>query len=105
MIPEFLALIEAKPRVRAEHEIFRGLRQLKQANEQPFWLTFGLQVYLDIRHILEEDVDRGFQDLYREDQLIKESVNRVLTFHREMGIEGFADETLRKVLDVLTIWT
>jgi hypothetical protein len=105
MIPEFLALIEAKSRVRAEHEIFRGLRQLKQTNEQPFWLTFGLQVYLDIRHILEEDVDQGFQDLCREAQLIKKSVNRVLTFHREMGVEGFADETLRKVSDVLTIWT
>jgi hypothetical protein len=91
MIPEFLALIEAKSRVRAEHEIFRGLRQLKQTNEQPFWLTFGLQVYLDIRHILEEDVDQGFQDLCREAQLIKKSVNRVLTFHREMGVEGFAD--------------
>ena len=105
MIPEFLALIEAKSRVRAEHEIFRGLRQLKQTNEQPFWLTFGLQVYIDLRHILEEDVDRGFQDLYREAQLIKTSVNRVLTFHREIGIEGFADKTLEKVSDLITMWT
>ena len=88
MLPEFFALIDATPRVRAEHEVFRGLRRLK----------------LDIRNILGEDVDRGFKDLCREARPITNSINRLLGFHREMRAEGLADKFLREVSDEITNW-
>ena len=86
MLPEVFELIQVRPRVQTEHELFRGLRQLKLENEQPFWLTFAFQFYLDMRHILRGRVDQGFKDLCREARLITNSVNKVLNFHREMGI-------------------
>jgi hypothetical protein len=104
MLPEFFALIHATPRVRAEHEVFRGLRRLKMDKKQPFWLTFGFQVYMDIRHILGENVDQGFKNLCRGAQPIINSIDRLLDFHREMGAEGPADETLGHIADEITDW-
>lgn len=104
ILPEFFALIKATPRVRAEHEVFRGLRQLNMDKKQPFWLTFGFQIYLDIRHILGENVDRGFKDLCQEAQPVANSTNRLLEFHREMGVVGLADRVLRQVSEDITDW-
>ena len=68
------------------------------------WLTFGFQIYLDIRHILGENVDRGFKDLCQEAQPVANSTNRLLEFHREMGVVGLADRVLRQVSEDITDW-
>lgn len=102
ILPEFLALIRAVPPVQAEHELFRGLRQLREEESQPFWLDFAFQVYLDMRHILCEGVDQGFRDMCRETQLIKSSVDRALDFHSEMGIQEPTSNVLRELSDRIT---
>lgn len=104
MLPEFFALIHASSQVQAEHELFRGLRQLMVDKERPFWLTFSFQIYLNIRHILREGVDQGFQDLCREGQLIKMSIDRSLDFHRKMGVQGPANKVLRQLSDTIADW-
>jgi hypothetical protein len=102
ILPEFLALIRATPPVQAEHELFRGLRQLREEKKQPFWLDFAFQVYLDMRHILCEGVDQGFRDMCRETQLIKSSVDRALDFHHEMGVQEPTSGLLRQLSDRIT---
>ena len=105
ILPEFVELIQAQPCVQAEHELFRGLRHLDADKKQPFWLTFAFQVYLDIRHILREDVDRGFKDLCRSAQPIAASIDSVLTFNREAGFHTAADRSLKHLSDTIAFWT
>lgn len=104
LIPEFFALIDALPEVQGEHELFRGLGQLKKDKKQTFTLTFAFQAYLEIRHILRESVDQGFQDLRREGQLLKKSINRVLDLHREMGSQGPDDNFLQSLSYTIEDW-
>jgi hypothetical protein len=95
ILPEFFELVHAQPRVQAEHELFRGLRHVVTDKEQSFWLTFAFQVYLDIQHILCENVDRGFKDLCQGAQPIADSVDRILTFNRQMGLHTAVDKSMK----------
>lgn len=107
VLPEYYALILQTPRLQAEQEIVRGLRQLLSSKKQVFWLTFGIQVLLDIRHILRRDVVRGFDDLCRETRAMISSINRTIDFHRQVGMRKFSrssDNTLSETLGLLGRW-
>lgn len=104
MLPEFFELVRAQSRVQAEHELFRGLRHLLMVKEQPFWLTFAFQAYLDIRHILRENVDRGFKDLCRGSRPIAKSIDRLLTINRETGLHTAADNSMKHLSDTIGYW-
>ena len=46
----------------AEDELGKGLRKLQLTGNIPTWLVFALQSFLDIHHILRDEVDRPFID-------------------------------------------
>jgi hypothetical protein len=105
ILPEFFELVHAQPRVQAEHELFRGLRHVVTDKEQPFWLTFAFQVYLDIRHILRENVDRGFKDLCRGAQPIADSIDRILTLNRQTDLHTAVDKSMKHLSATIGFWT
>ncbi|SMY26729.1 unnamed protein product [Zymoseptoria tritici ST99CH_1A5] len=109
IIPELQLLVIRCPRgVQAEHEILRGMRELVQRKEPILWVTFAFQLYLDIRHILRENVVCAYDDFMQSTQAIKDNVSKVLAFHADAKVRGnneILDQEMKEALDVITYWT
>lgn len=65
-------------------EITEGLREVTRTRNVRLWAVFGLQIQLDIHHILGLDATRGLQELHTTAKRIKEMVAAHLYFHNEM---------------------
>jgi hypothetical protein len=106
ILPELYALVLRSPQLRAQHEIISALRHIVLRKDQSCWVTFSMQLLLDIRHILRENIGRGLQDLRRGGRSIMASIKMTLDFHREMKMAEFAhhDKSLREVIDIVDRW-
>lgn len=89
-----------------EDEFTRGLRRMFDKRELPLWLAFAGQVYLNIHHVLCDDVQRGFKEFRRFAKLTESSIRQNLDFHSDLRIEGWpkrndqAFEELLRFIDV-----
>ncbi|KAL1963061.1 hypothetical protein VTN77DRAFT_8707 [Rasamsonia byssochlamydoides] len=102
ILPEFSVLCKGTDRVPAEDELTRGLRMMFKTHKIPLWLVFAAQVFLDIHHVLREDIDRGFSDLCTSASLISASIEETLKFHAKLRVETWPpsnDRVLRDILD------
>ena len=105
--PELAVLLRGFGQVQAEHQLLRGLRELTRRKEPVFWLTFALQVFLDIRHV-RENVALAFTDLRHGADLITKSIKEFLEFHDESAVFTHSDTNswaLREVLNLVGRWT
>jgi hypothetical protein len=109
VIPEYLVLACRDTKaIQAEHNIIRGLRILFQERTLPRWLEFGLQIYLDIRRILGENVTRGFAHLRREVRTISTRIETVLAADPQLSPDKSSSSihtSLSNVLDLVHRWT
>lgn len=99
---ELFFLATAKDLPFAEDEITRGIRQLTDTTELSMWLIFAFQIFLDIRHILRDDISRGWQDLQKAAGHIRVGIKQVLAYHdnpkdRQDGLidHGLLQHTLK----------
>lgn len=74
-LPDFCLICKGTDQALAEDELIRGLRAMFEKRE--IWLVFAAQVFLDIHHVLREDVGRGYADLVQSAQLISHSILEV----------------------------
>jgi hypothetical protein len=65
-----------------------------------------MQLLLDIRHILRENVGRGLQDLRRDGRSITASIKTSIEFHQNMNMAKHAhnDKHLREMIDLVDRW-
>ena len=96
-------------------EIREGLRYVTRTKSIRLWIVFGLQIQLDIHHILGKsppclkqdcidpflgfDATRGFQELHSSAKHIKEMLAAHLHFHNKMG--GHLPEAMLCKIDVI----
>lgn len=59
----------------AEDELQRGIVEMLESRKIPIWLIFACQVFLDIRYILEADVDRAHHELIATGVRIRRGLN------------------------------
>jgi len=106
ILPELYALVLRSPRLQAQHEIINALRYVVLRKRQCCWVTFAMQLLLDIRHILGENISRGLQDLRRGGRSITASIKTTIDFHQNMGMAEHAhnDKHLREVIDLVDRW-
>jgi hypothetical protein len=112
VLPELCTLIRATTthceRLHAEHEILRAMRYLLSCKKQTLWVTFAFQVFLDIRHIMREDITWAFGDLCRGSKLITSNIEEILQFSVDVGVAHLSrnqDQVLNQVLDQVRRWT
>jgi hypothetical protein len=74
-------------KVPAEDELQRGTIEMLESRKLPLWLVFACQIFLDVRYILEEDVDRAQQEL----TALGEQVEEILDDFRERGSKNQPD--------------
>ncbi|PVH87784.1 hypothetical protein DL98DRAFT_509345 [Cadophora sp. DSE1049] len=65
ILPEFCFISKCDVRMFAKDELTRGLANLALTKEMPVWLIFATTIFLDIHHILREQVNRGLIELHR----------------------------------------
>ena len=96
-------------------EITEGLRYVTRTKSIRLWIILGLQIQLDIHHILGNcppcvkqdgidrflgfDAARGFQELHSSAKRIKEMLTAHLHFHNKMG--GHLPEPMLCKIDVI----
>lgn len=49
----------AKTECFAEDELIRGVREMAPGKKSPLWLTFAVQNFLDIQHVMGPQASRG----------------------------------------------
>ncbi|KAI4607796.1 hypothetical protein J4E80_009537 [Alternaria sp. BMP 0032] len=79
-----------------EDEVTRGIRHMFRVRKIPFWVTFAMQILLDINDLPEGSVGNPYNDLRREVtktsiilQEIKTHPNRLVDVHREGDFKAF----------------
>lgn len=79
----YLAITElGASRMPAEDELTSALRLMMETKRIPLCLIFAAQVYLDIHHVMRQDIERGFVTLSHAAKLIEASINQNLDFHK-----------------------
>ncbi|KAI8965245.1 hypothetical protein F5Y11DRAFT_22587 [Daldinia sp. FL1419] len=72
-----------------EDEFLRGIKELASTKSVPFYLVFAAQVFLDIHHILRENVDWGFVTLQRNLQFWDRELTEHFEFHASLKIDNW----------------
>lgn len=85
-------------------ELHLGMQDLYFRKKITFHFLFALQVFLDINHIFEEDIEMGFQDMRRQLEWMKSDISAQLVFHQDPHIKNHlapANKRLRELKEEL----
>jgi hypothetical protein len=107
VLSDFCYMCMGTESVPAEDELIRGLRETFKSKKIPIWLAFAAQVFLDIHHVLREDVDRAFGELFTTGRAAHGAISRSLEFHSTLRVETWPrsnDEALKGVLAMIQNW-
>lgn len=108
LIPEYCIFLKNCSKVQAEHGLIHGLREQMQQDRPLFWLAFAIQIFVDIRKILETDTTRAFEDLRRGASSIRQSIKEVLGSEKEVSgkpLPDFTDKSLEAVVELMDRYT
>lgn len=70
----------------AEDELIRGFRHMAPGKDIPLCLVFAAQCFLDVQHVLEEDVSRAHEQLVKTATGVRASIQQNMKFHESLRI-------------------
>ena len=82
IFPYFDILARSGPSRPQDDEITCGLHASFKDRTIPLWLTFALHVFLDVHHILGNQIQRGFLELQTTAEGIYKSIQDILAFQQ-----------------------
>ncbi|EQB44956.1 hypothetical protein CGLO_16239 [Colletotrichum gloeosporioides Cg-14] len=100
---ELMAIIRTVPNWPVEDEFLRGMREMEDTKKIPFYLVFAAQTYLDIHHILRDDVERGFFQMSNETNIMRNNLKSHLEFHQNLKIDGWTAKHDRALKDTESV--
>ncbi|KAI8242879.1 hypothetical protein K4K53_003506 [Colletotrichum sp. SAR 10_77] len=100
---ELMTIIRTVPNWPVEDEFLRGMREMEDTKKIPFYLVFAAQTYLDIHHILRDDVERGFFQMSDETNIMRNNLNSHLEFHQSLKIDGWTAKHDRALKDTESV--
>jgi hypothetical protein len=84
-------------------ELLDGFRLLFTEKTVPTWVTFSAQIYLDIHHVLGQDIGRGFTELQRSGAEAISTLNEYFatsqTFYAWTSYDEAIVDNIRKFVD------
>lgn len=107
LLPELLVLFHGTERTQAEDEFTRGFRIFSKTKEVPLWLAFAATLFLDIHHILRDEVDFCFKRLADTADYVVKSINQILEFHSDLKVENWPaqnDEVMKAFAAEIKYW-
>ncbi|KAF4877788.1 hypothetical protein CGCSCA1_v003190 [Colletotrichum siamense] len=100
---ELMTIIRTVPNWPVEDEFLRGMREMDETKKIPFYLVFAAQTYLDIHHILRDDVERGFFQMSDETSIMRNNLKSHLEFHQSLKIDGWTAKHDRALKDTESV--
>ncbi|THY50224.1 hypothetical protein D6C97_07087 [Aureobasidium pullulans] len=91
----------------AEDELIRGVREMAPGKKVPLWLTFAVQSFLDVQHVMGPHVAQGIVDLQTAARHIGASLNQNFKFHEKLRINTWDvhnDRVLKQIQNIITTW-
>ncbi|KAF1989571.1 hypothetical protein K402DRAFT_390531 [Aulographum hederae CBS 113979] len=109
VLPDFCFLIEVTKgsHIPGEDEFTRLLRDFYKTKTVSLPLAFAAQVFLDIQHILRDEVARGYVELCMDAKNIETTINQNLGFHENLRIENWPkqnDQVMRDITRRIQTW-
>ncbi|EXJ93620.1 hypothetical protein A1O1_02012 [Capronia coronata CBS 617.96] len=104
ILPDFSLLSFSPRRSATDDELTRGLCQAFKTGKLTLAVIFAAQIFLDIHHILRDDVDRGFMNLCRAAAASEASINENFKFHKNLKIENWPatnDHVVRQLANTI----
>jgi hypothetical protein len=87
---ELMTIIRTLPQWPVEDELLRGMKEMDETHKVPFYLVFSAQVYLDIHHLLRDQVGRGLQEMAHQSNIMRNDLKSHLTFHENLKIKTWS---------------
>ncbi|RFU35703.1 hypothetical protein B7463_g727, partial [Scytalidium lignicola] len=84
VLPEFCFLQKLKVPPRIVDELTKGIMKMVETKSIPIWLAFATTVFLDIHHLLRQNVDTAFQQLQTLGIDAKKTVDRYFDFSQDI---------------------
>ncbi|KAJ9604214.1 hypothetical protein H2200_011048 [Cladophialophora chaetospira] len=86
-----------------DDEFKRGFTSVYETGRIPLWLVFAAQLFLDINHILRDEVGRGYQELCRIGALTGTSIEEHLDFQESLLKEPTSNDEAAKAARLLRL--
>ncbi|KAL1873478.1 hypothetical protein Daus18300_003841 [Diaporthe australafricana] len=87
---ELMTIIRTLPQWPVEDALLRGMREMDEKHKVPFSLVFAAQVYLDIHHLLRDQVGRGMQEMAHQTNIMRNDLKSHLDFHKNLKIKTWS---------------
>lgn len=103
---DLMIIIRALPQWPVEDELLRGMREMDETHKIPFYLVFAMQVYLDIHHLLRNQVGRGLQEMAHQTNMMRNNLQSHQTFHKNLKIRTWsvANEKILTNTEKMIAW-
>ncbi|KAG9648457.1 hypothetical protein KCU95_g18015, partial [Aureobasidium melanogenum] len=91
----------------AEDELIRGVREMAPGKKVPLWLTFAVQNFLDIQHVMGSEASRAMVELQTAARHIGASLSENSEFHKKLHIktwDAHSDRALGHIQNVINTW-
>lgn len=89
-----------------QDEFLRGMQELDDTRTVPMYLAFATQIFLDIHHLLGEDVFHAHKTFISQLDFMYEDLEQHLEFHKDLKIAGWPaknDMALRQMLKKMEV--
>ncbi|ROW05698.1 hypothetical protein VMCG_05163 [Cytospora schulzeri] len=98
IIGELITVNRHVPAYPIQDKFMRGMKEYDQTRQVPIYLAFTAQMFLDIHHILREEVFSAHAKCAAEMELMHEDLQQHLEFHKNLKIDHWPssnDQQLR----------
>lgn len=96
---ELVTVVRAVPNYPVEDEFLRGIREMVNTKEVPFYLLFAAQIFLDIHHTIRGHAKEGFTTLVEQLKFMDGELDKHFEFHQDLKNDNWPasqDHVLRQ---------
>lgn len=107
VLPEFCVLARYPKTIPAEDNFTCGMREMIKTKKVSIALVLATQIFLDVHHILRDQIVTGFSDLVKSAQYVANNIERAQEFHKDLRVDTWPqsnDQVLRQILERISTW-
>lgn len=97
-IGDLIAVNRHVPAYPIQDEFMRGMKEFDQTRQVPMYLAFAAQIFLDIHHILRDEVFSAHAKCKLEMDRMHEDLRQHLEFHKKLKIDYWPSSRNDQVL-------
>ena len=107
LFPDLVLLSQFLKGLPAEDELVRGIAKMRHGQEPTLWLAFAAQVFLDIHHIMSDDVLRSFSAMHHGLTAVKQTITMSRDSLRQCRVDTWPrgnDRALDEIIKDIDRW-